>query len=257
MARPVVGIVGNSHLINDQYHVHAGGAMNAEAVAMVSGALPLLIPADPALVSVGELMDACDGFLFTGGRPNVHPEEYGEEPTEAHGAFDRGRDAVTLPLIRACVEAGQPFLGICRGFQEVNVAMGGTLYPEIRDLPGRMNHRMPPDGTIEEKFALRHTVRFTPGGRFHRLFGAEEVMTNTLHGQGIKRPGARIVVEGRAPDGTEEAIHVAGAPGFTLSVQWHPEYNAACDPVSRPLFEAFGDAVRAWAQCRGGLRASA
>ncbi|SFP72640.1 gamma-glutamyl-gamma-aminobutyrate hydrolase family protein [Tranquillimonas alkanivorans] len=247
MTRPIVGIIGNHHLINDQYPAHAGGSMNSEAVAEVSGAMPLLIPADPRFVSVDELMEACDGFLFTGGRPNVHPEEYGEAATEAHGAFDRARDSVALPLIRACVEQGQPFLGICRGFQEVNVAMGGTLYPEIRDLPGRMNHRMPPDGTLEEKFALRHKVSFTPGGVFARLMGADEVLTNTLHGQGIKRPGKRVVVDGTAPDGTPEAIYIDGAPGFTLSVQWHPEWRAATDPVSRPLFQAFGQAVAAWA----------
>jgi len=250
MARPVVGIIGNSHLINNQYPAHAGGRMNSEAVSEVAGCLPLLIPADPRLVRVDELLDVCDGFLFTGGRPNVHPEEYGEVETEAHGAFDRSRDAVALPLIRACVERGQPFLGVCRGFQEVNVAMGGTLHPEIRDLPGRMNHRMPPDGTIEEKYALRHPVKFTPGGVFHRLMGAEEVMTNSLHGQGLCRPGKRIIVEGHAPDGTAEALHVEGAPGFTLSVQWHPEWNAANDPVSRPLFAAFGRAVHDWADCR-------
>jgi putative glutamine amidotransferase len=252
MARPVVGIIGNHMLINDEYPAHAGGTMNSEAVAEVSGAMPLLVPTDPRFVSVPELLDLCDGFVFTGGRPNVHPEEYGETETEAHGAFDRARDAITLPLIRALVERGQPFLGICRGFQEVNVALGGTLYPEIRDLPGRMNHRMPPDGTLEEKFALRHVVRFTEDGPFHRLFGATEVMTNTLHGQGIKAPGKRIVVDGHAPDGTPEAIYVEGAPGFTLSVQWHPEYRAANDPVSRPLFKAFGEAVAAWSESRRG-----
>jgi putative glutamine amidotransferase len=150
-------------------------------------------------------------------------------------------------LIRACVERGQPFLGICRGFQEINVAMGGSLYPEIRELPGRMNHRMPPEGSLEEVFALRHAVRFAEGGVFHRLMGADEVMTNTLHGQGIARPGARIVIDGHAPDGTPEAIYVKDAPGFTLAVQWHPEWNAANDPVSRPLFTAFGQAVRDWA----------
>jgi len=247
MTRPVVGIIGNSTLLNDTYPVHAGGQMNSAAVAEVAGCLPLVIPSDPRFVSVPELLETCDGFLLTGGRPNVHPEEYGEAATEAHGAFDRCRDAIALPLIRACVERGQPFFGICRGFQEVNVAMGGTLYPEIRDLPGRMNHRMPPDGTLEEKFALRHKVSFTEGGAFHRLLGATEVMTNTLHGQGIKTPGQRIVVEGWAEDGTPEAVHVEGAPGFTLSVQWHPEWNAASDPVSRPLFRAFGEAVHAWA----------
>lgn len=248
--RPVVGIIGNQNVINDTYHVHGTGLMNSQAVAEVAGCLPLVIPSDPRLVSVAELLATCDGFLLTGGRPNVHPSEYGEQETPAHGEFDRCRDAITLPLIRECVARGQPFLGVCRGFQEVNVAMGGTLHPEIRDLPGRMNHRMPPDGTLEEKFALRHPVRLVPGGVFARVFGAEEVMTNSLHGQGIARPGKRVVIEGEAPDGTPEAIHVEGAVGFTLSVQWHPEFNAANDPVSRPLFSAFGDAVRAFAANR-------
>jgi putative glutamine amidotransferase len=247
MTRPVVGIIGNMAMLNETYRVHAGGVMNSRAIADVAECLPLIVPADPHFVTVEELMDRCDGFLLTGGRPNVHPSEYGEEETEAHGTFDRCRDAITLPLIRACVERGQPFLGVCRGFQEVNVAMGGTLYPEIRDLPGRMNHRMPPDGTLDEQFALRHMVTFTPGGVFARLMGADAVMTNSLHGQGIKTPGNRIVIDGTAPDGTPEAIYVKDAPGFTLSVQWHPEYNAGADPVSRPLFHAFGDAVRAWA----------
>ena len=248
--RPVVGIIGNSYMINDSYPVHSGGTMNSSAVAEVAGCLPLIVPADPRYVCVDELLDLCDGFLLTGGRPNVHPSEYGEAETPAHGAFDRGRDAITLPLIRACVERGQPFLGICRGFQEVNVAMGGTLHPEIRDLPGRMNHRMPPDGTLEEQFALRHMVTFNDGGVFHRLMGAREVMTNTLHGQGIARPAPRVVVDGHAPDGTPEAIYVRDAPGFTLSVQWHPEWNADSDPVSRPLFQAFGKAATDWAARR-------
>jgi len=246
MTRPVVGIIGNAHLINDQYPAHAAGEMNTRAVSEVSGAMPLLIPPDPRFVSVAELMSVCDGFLLTGGRPNVHPEEYGESATEAHGLFDRARDAIVLPLVRACVEAGQPFLAICRGFQEVNVALGGSLYPEIRELPGRMNHRMPPDGTLDEKFELRHDVTFTEGGVFHRLMGAQTVRTNTLHGQGIKRPGKRIVIDGSADDGTPEALYVEGATGFSLGVQWHPEWNAANDPVSRPLFEAFGKAVGDW-----------
>jgi len=189
MSRPVVGIVGNTSLMNDQYQVHAAGTMNTIAVAEVSGCLPFIIPSDPSLVSVEELLEVCDGFLLTGGRPNVHPEEYGECETAAHGTFDRARDAVALGLVRACVERGQPFFGVCRGFQEVNVAMGGTLYPEIRDLPGRMNHRMPPDGTMEEKFELRHDVTFTQGGVFHEVLGKPKVRTNTLHGQGIKVAG--------------------------------------------------------------------
>lgn len=247
---PVVGIIGSSFMVNDEYPVHMGGRMNSEAVATVVGALPLIVPSDPALVDLDALMAACDGFLFTGARANVHPEEYGEDPTEAHGTFDRERDGVALPLIRACVAAGQPILAVCRGFQELNVAMGGSLYPEIRDLPGRMNHRMPPDGTIEEKFSLRHDVTLSEDGVFHRIFGATTVPTNTLHGQGIKETGERIVVDGCAPDGTPEAIYVDRAPGFAVGVQWHPEYKASEDPVSRPLFEAFGAAVHDWSKGR-------
>jgi putative glutamine amidotransferase len=142
--------------------------------------------------------------------------------------------------------------GVCRGFQEVAVAMGSTLHPEIRDLPGRNNHRMPPDGTLAEKFALRHAIDFAEGGVFHRLMGQRQVSTNTLHGQGLKTAGPRIVIDGRAPDGTPEAIYVQGAAGFTLSVQWHPEWNAAEDAVSRALFDAFGDAARDWAAGKSG-----
>ncbi|MEO0702400.1 MAG: gamma-glutamyl-gamma-aminobutyrate hydrolase family protein [Pseudomonadota bacterium] len=251
MARPVVGIVGNAHLINDQYLIHGGSAMCSNAISEVSEAVPLIVPTCPDLVEVADLMAACDGFLLTGGRPNVHPEEYGHAPTEAHGTFDRKRDAIALGLVKACVDSGQPILAVCRGFQEMNVAMGGTLHPEIRDLPGRMNHRMPPDGTIEEKFELRHDVHFTSGGVFARLMGSDVVRTNTLHGQGIEDAGDRIVIDGRAEDTTPEAIYIDGAPGFALGVQWHAEYNAGADPVSRRLFEAFGDAVRAWA---GGAR---
>ena len=220
--------------------------MNAWAVREVSDALPIIILPDQNLAPIDDIMETCDGFVFTGGRPNVHPKEYGEELTEAHGVMDEKRDGLALPLIRALVERGQPLLAICRGFQELNVAMGGSLYPEIRDLPGRENHRMPPEGTLAEKFALRHEVNLTPGGKFAQLFGADTVQTNTLHGQGIKNPGPRIIIDGYAADGTPEAIFVSEAKGFALGVQWHPEYRASEDPVSRPLFAAFGEAVHEW-----------
>jgi len=135
-------------------------------------------------------------------------------------------------------------LGICRGFQEINVAFGGTLHPEIRDLPGRMNHRMPPGATDPEViYRLRHSVRLTPGGRFAALLGSDEVMVNSLHGQGLLAEAGRITVEGRAEDGTPEALCVTDAPGFALGVQWHAEYAAETDPVNRALFEAFGAAL--------------
>ncbi len=248
MARPVVGIIGNHYLINEEYPVHAGGHMNSAAVRDVCDALPLVVPSDPDMVDIADLVVACDGFIFTGGRPNVHPKHYGEELTPAYGDMDEARDGLALPLIRALVDRGQPFLAICRGFQEMNVAMGGSLHPEIRDLPGRDNHRMPPDGTLDEKFALRHDVTVTPDGPFAQIWGKTVVRTNTLHGQGIKTPGDRIVVDGHAPDGTPEAIYIKDAAGFALGVQWHPEYQAHVDQVSRPLFEAFGKAVWDWSR---------
>ena len=137
MSRPVIGIMGNYYLINDQYPAHAAGTMNCEAIVDLCDATPLIIPGDPNFVKVDELMRICDGFLFTGGRPNVHPSEYGIQATEAHGEFDRARDAVSLSLIRSCVKLGQPIFGICRGFQEVAVAFGSELHPEIRDIPDR------------------------------------------------------------------------------------------------------------------------
>ncbi len=247
MTRPIVGIIGNAHMVTQTYKVHAGGYHCSRAIAQHSGALPLIVPSDPEVVDIEALMESCDGFLLTGGRPNIHPEEYGHELTEAHGAFDRPRDQITLPLVRRLVERGQPFFGICRGFQEVAVAFGGTLHPEIRELPGRMNHRMPPEGTPEEIRELRQRVRLSGSGPFQRLFGKTEVMTNTLHGQGVMDPGRGVVIDGYADDGTPEAIYIKDAPGFTLSVQWHPELNIDDDLPSQQLFAAFGAAVESWA----------
>lgn len=244
MHRPVVGIISNAHILNETYNVQAVGTMNIEAVATVANAIPLIVPATPLIGDIDDLIEVCDGFVFTGGRPNVHPKFYGHEPTEAHGQFDLDRDELTLPLIRRCVEKSIPTLAICRGFQEMNVAFGGTLHPEIRDLPGRINHRMPPDGTMEEKFEHRHTVALTANGVFANIFGSDEVLVNSLHGQGICEAGERVIIEGYAPDGTPEAIHIKDAPGFAIGVQWHPEWNAENDEVSKPLFEAFGNALR-------------
>ncbi|WP_118132426.1 gamma-glutamyl-gamma-aminobutyrate hydrolase family protein [Oceanicella sp. SM1341] len=243
MARPVIGIIGNHHLINNDYRTQAAGEMNIAAVADVCDAVPLIVPSMPEAVAVADLVEACAGFVFTGGRPNVHPSLYGHEETPGHGPFDPRRDGLTLPLIRACVERGIPILGLCRGFQEFAVAYGSTLHPEIRDLPGRMNHRMPPDGTLEEKFALRHPVNLTPGGKFAQLFGSDVIQVNSLHGQGVIDAGSRVVIEGYAPDGTAEALHIAGACNFAMAVQWHAEWRAGDDPVSRALFTAFAEAT--------------
>ena len=244
LARPIVGIIGNSYLIDNKYPAQGSGVMNIEAIAEVSCAIPSIIPSLPKCFSTEELLESYDGFLFTGGRPNVHPSHYGHEPTIAHGFFDQDRDELVLPLIKACEEKGKPILGVCRGFQEFNVAFGGTLHPEIRELPGRMNHRMPPDGTLEEQFAHRHEVEIIKGGIFEKILGSKNVLVNSLHGQGIDSTGDRVIIEGIASDGTPEALQIDGARGFCLAVQWHPEWKAASDKVSKPLFEAFGRALR-------------
>ena len=244
MHRPVIGIIGNATMINDSYPAQMVGEGNMEAVAEAADCLPVMIASMPGLSCAAELISAFDGFVFTGGRPNVHPSHYGHAETEGHGPFDHRRDEVTLDLIRAAVAAGKPVLGICRGFQEMAVAFGSTLHPEIRDLPGRINHRMPPDGTLEEKFALRHSVVLVAGGQFAALLGTHQIMVNTLHGQGVINAGPRVVIEGRAPDTTAEALVIEGAPGFAMGVQWHAEWRATGDEVSARLYGAFGKAAR-------------
>lgn len=247
--RPVVGVTAYHHRLEDRYDVQICGRRNLLAVSEAAGCLPLIIPGLPETVTTEELVGLLDGLVLTGARPNVHPSCYGHEETEGHGPFDRGRDAVALPLIRAMIEAGKPVFGICRGIQEMNVAFGGTLYPEVGALPGRMNHRMPKGETDPEViFAKRHAVTFREGGAFHNLLGHTVAVTNSLHGQAVWEPGPRVCIEGWAEDGTVEAISIAGAASFALGVQWHAEYDACRDPVNRALFAAFGEAARAAAR---------
>jgi putative glutamine amidotransferase len=244
MRRKTVGIIGNFLETGTGSPGQRANNRYIKAVAGISDAVPLIIPAMPDTQNIAHLIDVLDGIVLTGARPNVHPSHFGAEPAPAYEPYDEARDAVALPLICAAVEAGVPLFGICRGFQEMNVAFGGTLHPEIRDLPGRMNHRMPHGETNPEViYRLRHSVRLTEGGQFARLLAGDEVMVNSLHGQGLLDEAPCIVVEGWAEDGTPEALTVADAPGFAIGVQWHAEYISDGDPVNRRLFEAFGAAL--------------
>jgi len=244
MRRKTVGIIGNVMVTGPGSPGQRASDRYIRAVANIAGAVPLIIPGMPETQDIGHLIDVLDGIVLTGARPNVHPSLYDAKPSPAYEPYDQGRDGVAIPLIRAAVAAGVALFGICRGFQEINVAFGGTLHPEIRDMPGRMNHRMPPGETDPEViYRPRHAVRLTPGGRFATLFDSAEVMVNSLHGQGLLAEAGRITVEGWAGDGTAEALVVADAPGFALGVQWHAEYAAETDPVNRPLFAAFGAAL--------------
>lgn len=251
MRRPVVGVIGNAYRIENRFATQLVGERNLRAVAEVTGALPLMFAASPDITDIAALLDTVDGVLLTGGRANVHPKHFRAEPDSRHEPYDLRRDELALVLSEVCVSRGVPLFGICRGLQEMNVAFGGSLHPEIRDLPGRMNHRMPrletgeihPDPKVV--FADRHDVRLIPNGAFAKLLGSEMIRVNSLHGQGILEPGKRVVVEGVAEDGTIEAIRIADAPSFALGVQWHAEYDPQRNPVNRKLFQAFGEALRA------------
>jgi putative glutamine amidotransferase len=248
--KPIVGVIGNAHLIEGRFAVQAVGERNLRAVAEVANALPLMFAGAPDITDIGALLDTVDGILLTGARANVHPARFRAEPHPRHEPYDDARDAMALALVEACVARGVPLFGICRGFQEMNVAFGGSLHPEIRELPGRMNHRMPrletgeihPDASVI--FADRHAVSLVRDGRFAQLLGCETIRVNSLHGQGILELGDRVVVEGVAEDGTIEAIRIADAPGFALGVQWHAEYDPQSNPINRTLFQTFGAALR-------------
>ena len=251
MRRPVVGVIGNAQLVENRFPAQRVGQQNLRAVAEVAGALPLMFAGTPKLTDIGDLLASVDGILLTGARANVHPTRFKTEPHVGHEPYDEDRDALALPLVEACVAHGVPLLGICRGFQEMNVAFGGSLHHEIRELPGRLNHRMPrlENGEIHPDHAVifgdRHEVRLVPGGAFARMLGCETIRVNSLHGQGILEPGKRVVVEGVAEDDTIEAIRIDGATGFALGVQWHAEYDPQTNPINRALFLAFGEAVAA------------
>lgn len=251
MRRPVVGVIGNAHRVENRFATQMVGERNLRAVADVAGALPLMFAGSPEITDVGALLDVVDGIVLTGARANVHPTRFKTEPHQKHEPYDEHRDDVALALAEACVAKGVPIFGICRGLQEMNVAFGGSLHPEIREIPGRMNHRMPrlengeihPDQAVV--FADRHDVTLTPGGAFATILRCETIRVNSLHGQGILDPGERVVIEGIAEDGTIEAIRIADAPGFALGVQWHAEYDPQHNPINRALFEAFGNALKA------------
>ena len=228
---------------------HETPARYAAAMFGAAGALPLMIP--PMGEAQVAVLDRLDGVLLPGSPSNVHPRHYagGESLTPEH--HDHQRDSTVMPLIRAAIARGMPVLAICRGVQELNVALGGTLHQVVHALDGRRDHRGG-TGTLEERYGPKHKV--TLSGRLARLVGASEIVVNSLHGQAVDRPAPGMVVEARAEDGTIEAVRVETAPGFALGVQWHPEWGYADNPASLALFGAFGEACRRF---RSGMREAA
>ncbi len=232
---------------------HAASDTYVSAVDEVVGGVPVLIPANGHAADIETLLARLDGIILTGSRSNVQPAAYGGPPHPEGTPEDALRDAVTLPLIRAAIGAGVPVLAICRGMQEMNVALGGSLHQRLQDLPGRLDHSTPLQPCARVRIGKAHLVRVTRGGWLADLTGREQFAVNSLHNQGIDRLAPGLVVEAVAPDGTIEAVRVltltkrgapTGVPGYAIGVQWHPEYDFRMDPISRLLLESFAAAVR-------------
>ncbi len=221
---------------------HATPARYGAALMAAAGAVPILLP--PVGEGLLAVLDRIDGLLLSGSPSNVHPTIYGVCESATPDDHDPHRNSTTLPLARTAIARGMPVLAICRGIQELNVALGGTLHQQVHLLPGRADHRSDP-GTIDHKFRLKHRVLLT--GELARMVGASDIMVNSLHGQAIDRPADGLVVEAVAEDGTIEGVRVASAPGWAFGVQFHPEWHHATDPASQAIFRAFGEACAAYA----------
>ncbi|MER9137477.1 gamma-glutamyl-gamma-aminobutyrate hydrolase family protein [Mesorhizobium sp. M0051] len=241
----------------DNYTWHAVPQQYLEAAITGAGVFPVLVPSFGDRLDFDELLSSVDGVMVTGSKSNVHPSLYGGDASEANGPYDPARDATTLPLIRRAIERGVPLLAICRGIQELNVALGGTLGTEIQEREGSLDHRAPVSDNQDERFGIRQTVTIKPGSCLAGVFGEGDIMVNSVHRQAVDRLGSKLQIEAVANDGTVEAVSVRDARAFAVGVQWHPEYWVKSDSNSAKIFRAFGDAVRLHAAAKAGARAAA
>ncbi|MGH8284849.1 MAG: gamma-glutamyl-gamma-aminobutyrate hydrolase family protein [Steroidobacteraceae bacterium] len=251
LKRPVIALPADRRIIG-LHPFHAVGEKYIRAVIDGAGAVPLLVPALGDELDLDELLEHVDGILFTGSASNVEPQRYQGAASETGTVHDPERDATTLPLIPKAVKAGVPVFGICRGFQEMNVAFGGTLALKLQDVRGNLDHREDEEAALEVQYGPAHDVVLEPGGLLRALAGTDRVRVNSLHSQGVDRLADGLLVEARATDGVIEAFRVRGAPRFALAVQWHPEWQVMSNSLSRALFAAFGAASRERAQLRSG-----
>ncbi len=249
MRKPVIGIPADRRLLGSHWF-HCVGEKYILAITQAADAVPVLVPA------LGEryrqdTLASFDGLLLTGSVSNVEPHRYQGTSPEPGTLLDPERDATTLPLIDGAIAAGLPIFGICRGFQEMNVAFGGTLVQKIQELPGKRDHREDTNAPLEAQYAPVHEVELAEGGMLRKIAGGQSrIKVNSLHSQGVDRLGRSLVPEATADDGVIEAFRVDGAAGFALAVQWHPEWKVMESPFSRALFAAFGDAGREYAKRR-------
>lgn len=223
---------------------HAVGEKYLTAILEAADAIPLVIPALANQIRLEELLERLDGLLLTGSPSNVEPHRYHGDPSDPGTWHDPHRDEATLPLIPQAIRAGVPLLGICRGFQEMNVALGGSLWQKLHEVPGNLDHRDDPKQELEQQYGPAHDVVLEPGGVLRRLAGTDRIRVNSLHSQGVRELAPGLSIEARAPDGVVEAFRVTAASNFALAVQWHPEWRVGANPFSRALFAEFGAACR-------------
>ena len=233
-----VGIISDRRVF-DGMAVHQANDEYIEAIRRGAGAFPFLIPSTDSPLEPAAILAQVDGLLFSGAPSNVAPIQYGQ--TARPGTeLDEIRDATSLPLLRAAISSGKPVLAICRGFQELNVALGGSLHQHVHEIPGRLDHREPANVSREMEYAPAHPIDIVPDGLLARLSGQSQAKVNSLHHQGIDRLAPGLKAEAHAPDGQIEAVSMPGAKAFLLGVQWHPEWRFARNPLSLALFKGFG-----------------
>ena len=240
---PVVLVPACNRMLGE-HPFHIVGRKYVEAVRL-AGALPLVVPRAESH-ELDALLDLADGVLLTGSPSNVHPAHFGQAVHDPALPLDPQRDDWTLPLVRKVLARGMPLLAICRGTQEVNVALGGSLHQAVQEVPGMADHRADGEAPAEVQYGPAHAVSVRPGGLLARIVDRAEFQVNSVHGQAVDRLAPGLRVEAVAPDGLIEAFSNPAAPGFNLCLQWHPEWRAADNPVSVQIFNAFGVAVRAW-----------
>ncbi len=240
-----IALVSTDQFVHANYHWSGTTKPYLDALVYAAGAVPLLLPGYGDAIDFDRVLDAVDGVFITGARSNVHPTNYGGVASPESEPYDEARDATTMPLILRAIETGVPLLAVCRGFQELNVALGGTLASEIQTVEGRMDHRGAESADLDERFRIAHSITVKDGSLLADVLGADTVEVNSVHRQGIGTLADRLIVEAAAADGTIEAVRVRDAAGFAMGVQWHPEYWVQSDRPSQRIFEAFGDAMRA------------
>jgi putative glutamine amidotransferase len=247
-SRPVVLMPACNRRLGDEHACHIIGQKYVDAVRL-AGCLPVVVPS-AQLHELDDLLAFADGVCLTGSPSNVHPRHFDEVVHDRNLPLDTVRDDWTLPLVPRVLARGMPLFAICRGCQELNVALGGSLHQAVQEQPGLHDHRARDDQPAHTQYGPAHPVDVAPGGLLATLVGTASFHVNSLHGQGIKRLAAGLRVEATAPDGVIEAVSLPGASGFNLGVQWHPEWQARDNPVSMKLLRAFGDACRTFREHR-------